>query len=131
MFIDGPIFKESSLFNNAERGISLHADSFANMYHMRQLSVASVLSVDKDFMYYKVNILNVGDHVNVTAMLTHHPNYWNQVGYPAQGDLVLIMHQRQFNDAHILMRLQTKEIPITEHVTLKNADGITAGTLMP
>ena len=78
---------------------------------MRQLSVAAILSVPDDHIKYEINILNASTFKKDYAYLLSHPNYWNIVGYPQAGDLVLVMHQRTGGDAHILMRLQDKTKP--------------------
>jgi hypothetical protein len=128
---DYPYHKEGHVIEQARRmGADIH-DINSNLYGMRQLSIATVLSVPEDHVLYKVNIVNAGQFKKSDAYLLADPNQWNIVGYPEVNDVVLLMHQRGGGDAHIIMRLQDKRKKILTNATLINNDGMTPGAHQP
>lgn len=129
MISDFPSMKESHMQSALQQHAGVALDLLHNVYQMRQLSIASIISVPEDHVLYEVSILNLGQENVRQAYLIADPNYWNIVGYPKQGELVLVMHQRGGNDAHILIKLQDKMKVIIDEPTLANADGITMGAL--
>jgi hypothetical protein len=128
---DYPYTKENHIFDRSRRHAGDLLDISHNIYQMRQLSIATIISVPDDHILYVVHLLNEKNSHKVNAYLLGDPNHWNIIGYPKQGDLVLIMHQRKGGDAHILQRLQNKLVPILDTVTLANNDGIPTGLLTP
>lgn len=127
---DYPYSKENHLFDQSKRSGSDLIDIAQNLQGMRQLGIAKIVSVPKDHIKFTISLLSTDDMHKSDAFLLGDPNEWNQKGWPQQDDLVLVMHQRQGGDAHIISKIQNKLKPILSDPTMLNHDGILVGVEM-
>ena len=98
------------------------------MSELRQFSHAEVTSVYPG--YGKCDILFYKNGKKVSgAIVAIHPNFLNIVGYPRVGDTVLVYHQRDMLDCHIILRLHPKLKEFYEYETYANNCTLPAGAL--
>ena len=116
------------LRNDVERMSGSLNESSNVMAELRQLSHAKVVSVYPD--YGKCDIVLVKNGIGIKgAIVSMSPNDLNILGYPRVGDQVLVYHQRDYQDCHILIRLHDKSKSFYKYDTYANNCTLPAGAL--
>ena len=96
--------------------------------NLRQLSHAIVVSVYRD--YGKCDIVLSKNGIGIKgAIVSMHPNTLNITGYPKCGDAVLVYHQSDSLDCHIMFKLHDKTKAFYKYETYANNCTLPAGAL--
>lgn len=101
------------------------SDSIAGF---RQLSHATVVSVAADYGTCDVILRKNGVGIK-GVIISMTPNSMNIMGYPCIGDTVLIYHQGDNLDAHVMMKIHDNSKSFYEYDTYKNNCSIPASAL--